>query len=203
LRVVLQPFDDAAWENCNAPGIFDGCLRDLGVRPSARKWRLLLCEFARRAFSEFHKVSLFARALELGELWADSGREPRDAALVRRKLLQPGAPREAWVGGASWCVAEHPPSPRVPGLRPALADVYRELLPNPLRTLEWKTAWFTSTVRALAAQIYARQEFGALPILADALQDAGCDDEQILTHCRATKPHARGCWVLDAVLGKT
>jgi hypothetical protein len=82
------------------------------------------------------------------------------------------------------------------------AAAYRELFPNPFLPLAWNPDWFTSTVRDLAAHIYTSREFSAMPILADALQDAGCDDEQILTHCRANKPHARGCWVLDAVLGK-
>ena len=59
------------------------------------------------------------------------------------------------------------------------------------------------TVRDLAAHIYDARDFSAMPILADALQDAGCGDEQVLTHCRANKPHARGCWVVDAILGKT
>ena len=63
--------------------------------------------------------------------------------------------------------------------------------------------WLTSTVLALARQADAAREFGVLPILADALQDAGCDDDAVLTHCRDTSlAHARGCWVVDLVLGK-
>ena len=50
--------------------------------------------------------------------------------------------------------------------------------------------------------IYDDRAFDRLPILADALIDAGCDDEQILEHCRAPGPHVRGCWVVDLVLGK-
>ena len=42
-----------------------------------------------------------------------------------------------------------------------------------------------------------------LPILADALQDAGCEDADILGHCRSGGPHVRGCWVVDLVLGKS
>mgnify|MGYP001076712257 FL=1 len=41
-----------------------------------------------------------------------------------------------------------------------------------------------------------------MPLLADALMDAGCDHEEILAHCRGEGPHVRGCWVVDLVLGK-
>ena len=45
--------------------------------------------------------------------------------------------------------------------------------------------------------------FDRLPVLADALQDAGCDNADILTHCRSGGEHVRGCWVLDLLLGKS
>jgi hypothetical protein len=51
--------------------------------------------------------------------------------------------------------------------------------------------------------MYQARDFSAMPILADALQDAGCDNDDVLTHCRDTaQPHVRGCWVVDLVLGK-
>jgi len=51
--------------------------------------------------------------------------------------------------------------------------------------------------------MYDSREFSAMPILADALQDAGCAEPAILDHCRDTKQvHVRGCWVVDLVLGK-
>jgi len=50
--------------------------------------------------------------------------------------------------------------------------------------------------------MYEAREFSAMPILADALQDSGCDNEAVLTHCRGPGPHVRGCWVVDLVLGK-
>jgi hypothetical protein len=53
-----------------------------------------------------------------------------------------------------------------------------------------------------ANHMYQTLEFGAMPILADALQDAGCDSDDILNHCRGPGPHVRGCWVVDLVLGK-
>jgi hypothetical protein len=88
-------------------------------------------------------------------------------------------------------------------LQPAPAVIYRDLVPNPFHPLTWNPDWFTSTVRDLARVLYESREFSAMPILADALQDAGCDDNSILTHCRGNRPHARGCWVLDAILGKS
>jgi hypothetical protein len=54
----------------------------------------------------------------------------------------------------------------------------------------------------LAAGIYDEKAFDRLPILADALQDAGCEDAAVLEHCRGEGPHSRGCWVVDLVLGR-
>jgi len=64
-------------------------------------------------------------------------------------------------------------------------------------------SWRTSAVLALAQSIYDEKAFDRMPILTDALQDAGCDNDDILNHLRdATAPHVRGCWALDLVLGK-
>lgn len=94
-----------------------------------------------------------------------------------------------------------------PPIEPARAcALLREIFGERGRLLvepEWRAEWRTDTVLALARQMYESEQFGAMPILADALQDAGCDNSKILAHCR--DPHAthvRGCWVLDTVLGK-
>ncbi len=72
--------------------------------------------------------------------------------------------------------------------------------PSPLepRWLQWNDA----TIPKIAASIYDERRFEDMPILADALQDAGCHDTDILDHCRSDGPHARGCWVLDLLLRK-
>jgi len=61
-------------------------------------------------------------------------------------------------------------------------------------------AWRTSDVLGLARGIYRDRAFDRMPILSDALMDAGCADKEILAHCRAKTPHVRGCWVLDLIL---
>lgn len=78
----------------------------------------------------------------------------------------------------------------------------REIFGNPFRPIDF-APWRTDTAVALARQMYESREFGAMPILADALQDARCDNTDVLNHCRdATQTHVRGCWVVDGVLGK-
>jgi hypothetical protein len=75
--------------------------------------------------------------------------------------------------------------------------------PLPFRDVAIAPGWRTSDVLALARGIYDEKAFDRLPILADALQDAGCDNDEILNHCRAANwEHVRGCWVLDLVLGR-
>src|SRR5262249_50843370 len=73
---------------------------------------------------------------------------------------------------------------------------------TPFRPVTADPGWLTSTVLALAGQMYEGREFSAMPILADALQDAGCEDEGLLTHCRGEDVHVRGCWVVDLLLGQ-
>jgi hypothetical protein len=87
----------------------------------------------------------------------------------------------------------------------AQAAIVREVLGNPFRKPKpkIKPAWRTDTVMTLARQMYVTEEFSAMPILADALQDAGCDNEDILSHCRdVNQVHVRGCWVLDLLFDK-
>ncbi|MDB5314075.1 MAG: hypothetical protein JWO38_8277 [Gemmataceae bacterium] len=83
-----------------------------------------------------------------------------------------------------------------------LAAHVRDIFGNPFRSVGVERRWLTSTVLDLARGIYDERAFDRLPILADAVQDAGCDHPDILAHCRGDGPHVRGCWVVDLVLGK-
>ena len=51
--------------------------------------------------------------------------------------------------------------------------------------------------------MYKSREFSAMPVLADALEEAGCLDDDILSHCRSAQSHTLGCWLLDGLLGKS
>jgi hypothetical protein len=82
------------------------------------------------------------------------------------------------------------------------AWLLRCVFPNPLRRPTMLPAWRTQDVVGLARGIYEDRAFDRLPILADALMDAGCDNEQVLGHCLSDGPHVRGCFAVDLVLGK-
>jgi hypothetical protein len=85
----------------------------------------------------------------------------------------------------------------------AMCNMLRCVFGSPFRRAVLDSQWRTSTVVALARGIYEDQAFDRMPILADALEDAGCDNQDILEHCRSSRPHVRGCWVCDLVLGKS
>ncbi len=83
------------------------------------------------------------------------------------------------------------------------AVVLRDIFGNPFRPVTFDPAWRSDPAVSLAKHIYESRDFTAMPILADALQDAGCDNADILNHCRdESLTHVRGCWVVDLVLGK-
>jgi hypothetical protein len=85
------------------------------------------------------------------------------------------------------------------------ADLLRDVVGNPFQTALADPAWLTwssGTVGRIAREIYEQRRFQDLSLLADALEDAGCADAEFLSHCRGGGPHARGCWLIDLLLGK-
>jgi hypothetical protein len=85
------------------------------------------------------------------------------------------------------------------------ADLARCIFGNPFRPTVIYEAWIAtkgSTVARMARAIYDERAFDRLPVLSDALEEAGCTDAAILKHCREDRHHARGCRVVDALLAR-
>jgi hypothetical protein len=81
----------------------------------------------------------------------------------------------------------------------------RDLVGNPFRPSTLDPAWVGwdgGTVRRLARGIYESRQFELMPVLADALEEAGCQDPELVGHCRGPGPHVLGCWALDQLLEK-
>jgi hypothetical protein len=81
----------------------------------------------------------------------------------------------------------------------------RELFGNPFRLITINPNWLVwndRTVPRIAQAIYDERAFDRMPVLGDALEDAGCQNADILNHCRSDGPHVKGCWVLDLLLSR-
>lgn len=210
------------WAACTAPTRMLLFLKDM---VSDRKLRLLACangrlfwpwmtddrsrkalivaeRFADGLASEQERTNAFASCLEVPyvrEYQADgvAANSPRSKAAA---YAQHAVWEHVFVGAYtnSQCVL-----PKAMGLPDSLPlHLLHDIFGNPFRPVILEPHWLTETVLALAGGIYADRAFDRMPILADALEDAGCDHADILTHCRGDSPHARGCWVVDLVLNK-
>jgi hypothetical protein len=87
-----------------------------------------------------------------------------------------------------------------------LAALLRDVFGNPVLPLlaidsTW-LSWHGGLLVSMAQKMYDSRDFCDMPVLADALEEAGCDDAKILEHCRSAGPHVRGCWAVDLILGK-
>jgi hypothetical protein len=82
------------------------------------------------------------------------------------------------------------------------SNIIRDVFGNPFRVVMVEPAWLTSNVVSLAQTIYDDRAFDRMPLLGDAIEETGCDSSDILDHCRSQVEHVRGCWVVDALLGK-
>ncbi|MDY3552751.1 hypothetical protein R5W24_001840 [Gemmata sp. JC717] len=191
--------------------------------PVSRKERLFCCACVRLVWDRFAGEEAGPEAVEAAEEFADGERTPRGLADARAAAV---AACDAWGGrrsryalqtraaltAAAECAAA--PShyrvcqlvesamPEEPEVARAAFQALRDDIAGPPTLTAFAPRWRTGTVTALAAQMYASRDFSAMPILADALQDAGCDSNDILNHCRDTIPHVRGCWVVDRILGQ-
>jgi hypothetical protein len=128
-------------------------------------------------------------ALEGAALIASTPREDLNAVLETWQEAHLGSGR-----AVGWTDAEP---------EKEIASLLRCVVGNPLRPVAFDPVWRSESAVLLASAIYAERAFDRLPILADALEEAGCDHPDVLAHCRGPGPHARGCWVVDGVLGKT
>jgi hypothetical protein len=109
--------------------------------------------------------------------------------------------KETGHGLPPWATRRGPVAKVCAELSEALRDIF-----NPWREVPLAPEWVTgrdATVSKLARAIYADRSFDSMPILADALEDAGCNNADMLNHCRGPGPHVRGCWVVDLILGKS
>jgi hypothetical protein len=141
-----------------------------------------------------------------------------------------GAVNAAWgavqaVRETAWHAVFNPDAPRTgPDLfaeqkateeRAAQCQIMRDVLGNPFRPLpprkgrraweeqfrRWRE-WNERAAFKLAEVIYREARFDDTPVLADALEDAGCAEAAILEHLRSPGPHVRGCWALSLLLGQ-
>jgi len=86
------------------------------------------------------------------------------------------------------------------------SEVMRDIVGNPFRPVRVAgecLRWNDHALAKIARGVYEERAFERMPILADALEDAGCDNGDLLAHCRAGGEHVRGCWVVDLLLGKS
>ncbi len=198
----------------------------LGDRASERPLRLFECACIRRVWHELTDERS-RLAVDVAEEYADGlvtdenleniaaaasnawpkneeQFEPDNHLLISAAAYNVAIPM-GWWGGAP---AFMPPSSIVQNAAPdpatertAQASLLRDIF-NPFCPATVDHSWLTSSVVALAERIYQERAFDRMPILADALQEAGCDNADILTHCRGDGPHVKGCWVVDLILGK-
>ncbi len=109
----------------------------------------------------------------------------------------------AGYGGGDYPIGYRPYPDCFPSNKPRVRCTYlRDIFGNPFHPVVADPAWFAPTVVSIADALYRDRAFDRLPILADALEEAGCTNADLLLHCRQPGEHVRGCWAVDLVLGK-
>jgi hypothetical protein len=218
---------EAAWAACADPA---SMLRFLGKQASDRKLRLFCVACCRRAWHLIRTQEL-KDGIETLERVADGQAADRERIRVRKVALAVAqqnmySPHESvawelWRASMKTIVGQQDPGesaaaafgylagrgntffPAKQKEREEQAHLVRDLFgPLAFRPVALAGDWLTPDVRALAEGVYAERAWERLPILADALEEAGCTEAEVLAHLRGPGPHARGCFALDLAMGK-
>jgi hypothetical protein len=209
---------EAEWLACDDPRAM---LEHLGPAAGGRKLRLFACGYLRETVDDPDDDLI--HPIDVAEAFADGVACESEMASAREVLAAGGTSFDLWLYSAANSLFEShsfeiarkviddihcydhealgDAFDELGGLSRG-ADLLREVFGNAFRPVRVAPSWLTSDVVSLARGIYEEQAFDRMPILADALQDAGCDSDDILDHCRGPGSHVRGCWVVDRVLGK-
>jgi hypothetical protein len=211
---------EVEWFSCTDPTPMLDLLRG---KASDRKLRLFACACVRIGWSEMTDVRC-RKAVETAEAFADGQSTKAALRRVRQEVSQ-AMNEMIRVVHLGYCISEA--ARRAATEKNVLNSVVQmrrtieysqmrgqaSLLPvllrcvfNPFRSVTIESSWLTwndRTVSKLAQAIYDERAFDRLSVLADALEEAGCQDADMLAHCRHPGPHARGCWAVDSLLGKS
>jgi hypothetical protein len=220
--------DEAEWLGCSDPKPMLEFLRD---KASDRKFRLFAVACCRWIWQLFPDERC-RRAVEVAEQFADGKASEeelvaaRNAAsyspipgLVAFKAVQASltvaaydAVYPAWdtaTADFAFSAAAFPPDANPDAVTKEQAAILRDIFGNPFLSMAPGAIWRTPSSVVLATAAYEERILPAgtldtqrLAVLADALEEAGCDNADILTHLRGPGPHVRGCWAIDLLLGK-
>jgi hypothetical protein len=185
----------------------------VGPGVSPRRKHLYLAALSRRLLygddSEGDEIAAIV------ERWADEPARPGEPERVRAFVERWQDEQGGWLDLGLVDAARALAGVFEPGLRTPLLlressegklhATIREVFPGPFRAVIVLEGWLRANggaVPQVARVIYEERRFADLPILADALEEAGCSDAHLLAHLRSPGPHLRGCWALDALLGR-
>jgi hypothetical protein len=207
---------EAEWAACDEPAPMLDFLRDKATARKLRLFACACCRMVREAVRAPVDCKLIDRVEQevraAGHLDIDMAAycyrpfvkiHPAQTPLTQALVLGL-THQDAWA--AAQATAAHVPNfaqdQERGDVERSLCQLLRDIFGNPFRPVTFYPDWRADNVLALAIGIYQVGAFGLMPILADAFQNAACQDDRILTHCRGPGPHALGCWVVDLVLGK-
>ncbi len=198
------------WLYCTDP---QPMLAFLKGKASDRKLRLVAVACSRRMWDWID--ALGRAAVEVAERYADGCADPEELRAARLACQRAGD-QAAWYAAATnpAIAARNAARSAQAGVANnavlgteaaelfAQASLVREIFGNPFRPLSMDPSWLTPAVIELAQAIYDDLAFDQMPELTHILHEAGCENGEILSHCRGPWPHVKGCWALDLVLGK-